>query len=92
MLVSSLVTKLQLQEDSDIAQGKSKDNIYVTTEEMNTWIDDQENVAKLSIGDNLYFVDKEVMDYWRDRTDFKVLETEVSDMNNVVTILNAATG
>ncbi|KAA6367102.1 MAG: hypothetical protein EZS28_037372, partial [Streblomastix strix] len=49
MLVSSLVTQPQLQEVRDIAQGKSKGYVFVTTNEMNTWMEDQENVAKLSI-------------------------------------------
>ncbi|KAA6392511.1 MAG: hypothetical protein EZS28_011964 [Streblomastix strix] len=64
MLVSSLVIQPQLQEVRDIAQGKSKGYIFATTDEMNTWMEDQENVAKLSIDDNLYIIDKQVMDYW----------------------------
>ncbi|KAA6357147.1 MAG: hypothetical protein EZS28_047326, partial [Streblomastix strix] len=92
MLVSSLVTQPQLQEVRDIAQGKSKGQVFATTDEMNTWMEDQENVAKLSIGDNLYIVDKEVMDYWWDGTNLRVLETELPDMSNVVTTLGAATG
>ncbi|KAA6357876.1 MAG: hypothetical protein EZS28_046597, partial [Streblomastix strix] len=92
MLVSSLVTQPQLQEVKDIAQGKSKGYVFATTDEMNTWMEDQENVAKLSIGDNLYIVDKQVMDYWWDDTYLRVLETELPDMSNVVTTLGAATG
>ncbi|KAA6369605.1 MAG: hypothetical protein EZS28_034868, partial [Streblomastix strix] len=75
-----------------IAQGKSKGYVFATTDEMNTWMEDQENVAKLSIGDNLYIVDKHVMDYWWDGTNLRVLETELPDMSNVVTTLGAATG
>ncbi|KAA6375859.1 MAG: hypothetical protein EZS28_028612, partial [Streblomastix strix] len=92
MLVSSLVTQPQLQEVRDIASGKSKGYVFATTDEMNTWMDDQENVAKLAIGDNLYIVDKEVMDYWWDGTNLRALETELPDMSNVVTTLGAATG
>ncbi|KAA6359774.1 MAG: hypothetical protein EZS28_044699, partial [Streblomastix strix] len=60
--------------------------------DMNTWMEDQENVAKLAIGDNLYIVDKEVMDYWWDGTALRALETELPDMSNVVTSLGAASG
>ncbi|KAA6362860.1 MAG: hypothetical protein EZS28_041613, partial [Streblomastix strix] len=92
MLVSSLVTQPQLQEVRDIAQGKSKGYVFATTDEMNTWMEDQENVAKLSISDNLYIVDKQVIDYWRDCINLRVLETELPDMRNVVTTLGATTG
>ncbi|KAA6372166.1 MAG: hypothetical protein EZS28_032307, partial [Streblomastix strix] len=92
MLVSSLVSQLQLQEVRDIASGKSKGYVFATTDEMNTWMEDQENVAKLAIGDNLYIADKQVMDYWWDGSSLRALETELPDMSNVMTILGAATG
>ncbi|KAA6384052.1 MAG: hypothetical protein EZS28_020420 [Streblomastix strix] len=92
MLVSSLVSQPQLQEVRDIASGKSKGYVFATTDEMNTWMKDQENVAKLGIGDNLNIVDKQVMDYWWDGSNLRALETELPDMRNVMTILGAATG
>ncbi|KAA6379626.1 MAG: hypothetical protein EZS28_024850, partial [Streblomastix strix] len=92
MQVSSLVTQPQLQEVRDIATGKSKAYVFSTQEELNDWMAIQDNIAKLVIGDNLYIVDKEVTDYWRDGTDLKVLETELPDMSNVITTLEAATG
>ncbi|KAA6353700.1 MAG: hypothetical protein EZS28_050773, partial [Streblomastix strix] len=49
-------------------------------------------VAKLAIGDNLYIVDEQVMDYWWDGSNLRALETELTDMSNVMTILGAATG
>ncbi|KAA6385801.1 MAG: hypothetical protein EZS28_018674 [Streblomastix strix] len=92
MLVSSLVSQPQLQEVRDIASGKSKGYVFATTDEMNAWMEDQENIAKLAIGDNLYIVDKQVMDYWWDGSSLRALETELPDMSNVMTILGAATG
>ncbi|KAA6391230.1 MAG: hypothetical protein EZS28_013245 [Streblomastix strix] len=92
MLVGSLVTQPQLQKVRDIASGKSNGYVFATTQEMNTWMEDQENVAKLAIGDNLYIIDKQVMDYQWDGADIQVLETELPDMINVVTTLGAATG
>ncbi|KAA6353644.1 MAG: hypothetical protein EZS28_050829, partial [Streblomastix strix] len=92
MLVSSLITQSQLQEVRDIASRKSKTYVFSTQGELNDWMDVQDNVAKLVIGDNLYIVDKEVTDYWWDGTDIKVLETELPDMINVITTLGAATG
>ncbi|KAA6391161.1 MAG: hypothetical protein EZS28_013312 [Streblomastix strix] len=92
MLVSSLVSQPQLQEVRDIASGKSKGYVLATTDEMNTSMEDQENVAKLAIGDNLYIVNKVVINYWRNGSDFRALETELPDMSNIMTILGTATG
>ncbi|KAA6387912.1 MAG: hypothetical protein EZS28_016563 [Streblomastix strix] len=52
---------------------------------------DKENVAKLTFGDNFYIDDEEVANYWWDGTNLRVLETELSDMSNVITTLGAAT-
>ncbi|KAA6377725.1 MAG: hypothetical protein EZS28_026747, partial [Streblomastix strix] len=71
---------------------KSKAFVFSTQEELNDWMAIQDNVAKLVIEDNLYIVDKDVTDYWWDGIDLKILETELSDMSNVITTLGAATG
>ncbi|KAA6367838.1 MAG: hypothetical protein EZS28_036635, partial [Streblomastix strix] len=92
MLVSSLVTQSQLQEVRDIATGKSKAYVFSTQRKLNDWMVIQDNVAKFVIGDNLYIVDKEVTDQWWDGTDLKVLETELTDMSNVIKTGGAATG
>ncbi|KAA6403081.1 MAG: hypothetical protein EZS28_001392 [Streblomastix strix] len=59
---------------------------------MKTWMQDQENVAKLAIGDNLYIIDKEFNNYCWDGNNLRMLETEQSDISNVVTTLRTATG
>ncbi|KAA6373453.1 MAG: hypothetical protein EZS28_031020 [Streblomastix strix] len=92
MLVSSLLSQPQLQEVRDIASDYSNGYVFATTDEMKTWMEDYENVAKLAIGDNLYIVDKQVMDYWWDDTGLRALETELPDMRNVMAILGTATG
>ncbi|KAA6384174.1 MAG: hypothetical protein EZS28_020300 [Streblomastix strix] len=91
MLISSFVTQPQLQEFRDIATGKSKAYVFSTQGEFNDWMAVQDNIAKLVIGDNLYIVDKEVTDYWWDGTDINVLDTQLSDINNVITTLGAVT-
>ncbi|KAA6373420.1 MAG: hypothetical protein EZS28_031054 [Streblomastix strix] len=92
MQISSLVSQSQIQEIRDIASSKSKGYVFAITDKMNTLMEDQENVAKLLIGDNQYIVDKQVIDYWWDGTGLRALETELQDMSNVMTILGAATG
>ncbi|KAA6343447.1 MAG: hypothetical protein EZS28_052310, partial [Streblomastix strix] len=71
ILVGSLVTQPQLQEVRDIATGKSKAYVFSTQDELNDWIVVQDSVTNLAIGDNLYNVIKEVIDYWWDGTDLK---------------------
>ncbi|KAA6396551.1 MAG: hypothetical protein EZS28_007927 [Streblomastix strix] len=92
MLVSSLVNQTQLQEVRDIASGKSKAYVFYTQENLNDWMIIQDYDAYLVIGDSFYIVDKEVTDYWWDRNDIKILETELPDMSNVISTLGAVTG
>ncbi|KAA6389489.1 MAG: hypothetical protein EZS28_014986 [Streblomastix strix] len=91
MLVSTLVNQTELQEVRDNIQGKSKEFVFTTQGELNDSMAIQDNIANFAIGDNLYIVDKQVIDFWWDRTDLKELETELLDMSNVVTTLGAAT-
>ncbi|KAA6397419.1 MAG: hypothetical protein EZS28_007059 [Streblomastix strix] len=92
MLVSSLVNQTELQEVQYIASGKLKAYVFDTQSDLNDQLAVQDNVAKLAIGDNLYIVNKQVVDYWWDGTDLKVLETEQPDMTNVITTLGTAIG
>ncbi|KAA6396953.1 MAG: hypothetical protein EZS28_007521 [Streblomastix strix] len=92
ILVNSLVSQIQLQEVREIALGKSKKYVFGKTNEMNIWMEDQENFAKLAIGENLYLIYKQVIDYWWNRTGLRALEIELPDMSNVMTILGVATG
>ncbi|KAA6398108.1 MAG: hypothetical protein EZS28_006370 [Streblomastix strix] len=92
MLVSSLVNQTELQKVQDIASEKSKAYIFDTCSDLNDWMVIQDNVAKLAIGDNLYIVDKQVLDYWWYGIDLKVLETEQPDMTYVITTFGTTTG
>ncbi|KAA6398959.1 MAG: hypothetical protein EZS28_005515 [Streblomastix strix] len=92
MLVSTLVNQPQLQEVRDIAIGRSKGYVFSTLAELNSWMAIPDNVAKLSIGDSLYIVDSQVIDYWWDGTQLRELETQLPDLTNVVTSLGTATG
>ncbi|KAA6393380.1 MAG: hypothetical protein EZS28_011093 [Streblomastix strix] len=55
-------------------------------------MDDQKDVVKLAIVQNLYIIDKEIVDYQWDRTNLRVLETELPNISNAVTTFGAATG
>ncbi|KAA6374894.1 MAG: hypothetical protein EZS28_029580 [Streblomastix strix] len=92
MQVSSLVNQPQLQEVRDIASVRSKGYEFNTLAELNSWMAIPDNVANLAIGDNLYIVDSQVTDQWWDGTQLRELETQLSDLTNVVTTLGTTTG
>ncbi|KAA6402149.1 MAG: hypothetical protein EZS28_002323 [Streblomastix strix] len=92
MLVSSLVNQTELQEVHDIASAKQIAYVFDIQQDLIDRMAIQDNVAKLIISDNLYIVDKQVVDYWWGGIDLKVLETEQPDMTNVITTLGTATG
>ncbi|KAA6373672.1 MAG: hypothetical protein EZS28_030802, partial [Streblomastix strix] len=92
LLVSTLVNQTELLEIGDITTEKSKGYVFATTDEMNICMEDQENVANLTIGYNLNIVDKEVTDYCWDGTNIRMIQTDLPDMSNVVTTLGTATG
>ncbi|KAA6384407.1 MAG: hypothetical protein EZS28_020065, partial [Streblomastix strix] len=87
-----LTSTQTISELREIASGKPKRYVFATTNEISTWIDDQETVAKLALGDNLHIVNKQIMDYWWDGTDLRAFETELPDMSQIMTILGTATG
>ncbi|KAA6384490.1 MAG: hypothetical protein EZS28_019982, partial [Streblomastix strix] len=76
MLVCSLVNQTELEEVQDIASAKWQ---------FKTMLRNLQQVI-------IYIVGKQVVDYWWDGTDLKLLGTEQSDMANVITILGTATG
>ncbi|KAA6371847.1 MAG: hypothetical protein EZS28_032626, partial [Streblomastix strix] len=92
MLVTSLVTQPQLYEIRDIATCKSKAYVFDTQSDWIDWMTIQDNVANLSIEDNLFIVDKEVTDNWQDGTNLRILEIELPDISNIIITLGAATG
>ncbi|KAA6398920.1 MAG: hypothetical protein EZS28_005551 [Streblomastix strix] len=87
MLDSTLVSKLQLLEVRDIAIDWSKGYILSTQGELNDWMAVPDNVALLTIRDNLCIVDSQITDYWLYGTQLKELETQQPDKSNIVSSL-----
>ncbi|KAA6331119.1 MAG: hypothetical protein EZS28_053421, partial [Streblomastix strix] len=83
ILVSSLMNLIELQEIRDIASGQSNAYVFDIQSDLNDWKAIQDNVAKLAIGDNLYIVDKKIVDYWLDGVDLKILETKQREQGNM---------
>lgn len=60
----------------DIAQGKTRGQVFNTVEEVDEWLLDAEHVATLSIGDVFLIRDLNVPDYWWDGAIKQILETQ----------------
>jgi hypothetical protein len=68
-----------------IARGKASAKVFDTTEEMNDWLSDPDNVETLKIGDNLYIRDINVPDYWWDGEQPKILEAQAINLSDYYT-------
>lgn len=63
-----------------IAQGKVKGYVFNTYIDMISWLDDEDNIKLLNVGDNLLIIEKNVPDYWWTGDDIVELETEKIDL------------
>jgi hypothetical protein len=63
-----------------IAKGRSAGYVFDTLDDMNEWLAEEENTAKLNLGDNLYIREVDVPDYWWDGEQAHKLETQKVDL------------
>ena len=63
-----------------IARGRATGYVFETITDLDKWLLDEENVSKLTLGDNFYIVATNVPDYWWDGTQKRILETEKPDL------------
>lgn len=68
-----------------IAKGRATGYVFDTLEELDLWLQDEENTSKLVLGDNLYIRAIGVPDYWWDGKEKQVLETQKVDLAEYVT-------
>ena len=68
-----------------IAKGRATGYVFDTVDDMNTWLADVENKAKLVLGDNLYIRAIDVPDYWWDGIAAQQLETQKVDLTEYAT-------
>ena len=63
-----------------IARGRATGYVFQIEADLDEWLLNEENVSKLTLGDNFYIVATDVPDYWWDGTSKQVLETEKPDL------------
>lgn len=63
-----------------IARGRATGYVFDTVAELDSWLQNQDNISKLVLGDNLYVRALGVPDYWWDGTEKQILETEKPDL------------
>lgn len=69
-----------------IAEGKNSAYIFDTVQEMNEWLENSDNVAKLRIGDSFWIREIDVPDYWWDGTTAIPQEGPKIDLSPYATI------
>lgn len=74
-----------------IAKGRATGYVFDTVDDMNAWLADSDNVANLTLGDNLYIRATNVPDYWWDGTQAQELETQKVDLTEYVKNTDYAT-
>lgn len=67
-----------------IAKGRATGYVFDTLEDLETALTDEEFVANLVLGDNLYIRATDVPDYWWDGEQKQELETEKPDLSGFV--------
>lgn len=74
----------EMESIESIVKGRATGYVFDTVDDMNAWLADSNNVAKLILGDNLYIRTTDVPDYWWDGTQAQELETQKVDLTEYV--------
>ena len=85
-IVDTYATKDEVSEVEAIAKGRATGYVFDTVDDMNTWLSNADNLAKLVLGDNLYIKAVDVPDYWWDGTQAQQLETQKVDLSEYAKI------
>lgn len=80
----------EISEVKAIAKGRATGYVFDTVDDMNTWLADSDNVANLTLGDNLYIRATDVPDYWWDGTQAQQLETQKVDLTEYMPLSGGA--
>lgn len=84
-------TKAELGTVESIAKGRATGYVFDTEDDMFIWCGQEENRAKLALGDNLYIRELNVPDYWWDGSRAQPLETQKVDLTEYVKNTDYAT-
>lgn len=89
--IETIKTRLTNVEDElavvrDIAEGKNSAYVFQDEAEMNEFLANPDNTAKLRVGDSFWLVDLDVPDYWWDGTAAQIQEGPKIDLTPYATI------
>lgn len=84
-------TKKEVSTVESIAKGRATGYVFDTLSDLETWLEDSENTAKLVLGDNLYIRTTDVPDYWWDGAEKQILETQKVDLTEYAKTENVPT-
>lgn len=73
--------KAKAEEAETIAKGRATGYVFDTKADMDAWLENPVNKAKLVLGDNLYIRATDTPDYWWDGSNAQQLETQKVDLS-----------
>lgn len=79
-IYTSNIVDEKLDTLESIVKGRASGYVFDTLSDMYGWLDNNNNVTNLKLGDNLYIRDVDVPDYWWDGTQVQELETQKVDL------------
>lgn len=59
--------------------------VFDTKADLDAWMEDQNNINNLKVGQNIYIKEEDTPDYWWDGSELQILETEKVDLDGYVT-------
>lgn len=77
-----------MNEVEAIAKGRATGYVFDTVDDLDAWLSDSANTAKLNLGDNFYIRALDVPDYWWDGTSKQQLETQKVNLSEITDELN----
>ena len=82
---TNISIKNQLDVVEAIAKGRATGYVFDSVADLDLWLQDENNVSKLVLGDNFYIREVDVPDYWWDGTERQQLETQKVDLSEYYT-------
>ena len=84
-ILKGYATKAGLGTVEAIAKGRATGYVFDTVADLDLWLQDENNVSKLVLGDNFYIREVDVPDYWWDGSQKQQLETQKVDLSEYYT-------
>ncbi len=83
--VDNLTNYYTKTETNALAAGGQNALVFDTKDALDAWMEEQNNITNLKVGQNIYIKEADTPDYWWDGTGLQPLETEKVSLDGYVT-------